>query len=152
MKENTVSKLLLKLEINLKSINSSSYMLRSSTRLSKAMGVSHSSSSENVTFWKFNQIDYEESRNGGKTIIFSRQPSTEIDFEDIIADLFDILGADSIGRQKMLQYELMIYRNDANPKIPVREWNDFDDYDVELCGYSSSQSIMLFLSNKKKSR
>lgn len=136
------------IDIDVNSIKFEHYPPIDRSRLDLAMGNIKSSSSENVNFWKFNQVDVNESEHNGKEIFLSLFPATENDLKEIVDTLANVLGIDSAGRLKLLEYELIIYRNDASPNFPVREWKDFEDYYVELKGFSRTQSVMLFLRSK----
>lgn len=145
---NVASDKLLQIGIDINSIKFEHYHAKDRSRLNTAMGDVKSSSAENVKFWKFNQVDYDEARDGRKVIVLSIYPATENDLKDIVEGLTKVLGTDSAGRHKLQQYELVIYRNDASPNLPIREWQDFEDFNVVLKGYSGTKSVMLSLSSK----
>ncbi len=145
---NGASEKLMQIGIDVNSIKFEHYSAKDISRLDLTIGNIKSSNSENVINWKFNQVHINDSGRNGKEIFLSLYPATENDLVDIVDSLSKVLGIDSAGRLKLLDYELIIYRNDASPNFPIREWKDFGDYYVDLKGLSRTQSVILFLRRK----
>lgn len=148
-KQKLASEKLMQFGIDLNSIKYENYQPEEVSLDAEVSGITKSSRAENVTFWKFNEVDFSEYKDGKKLILLTRFPSAERDLKDIVDGLSKVLGEDWLGRNELTYSDLNSYRNNEYKELGTREWKEFDDYTVELKAYVETTQIMLILRSKK---